>query len=187
MRCGVATTSELMDDAEQRMKGAIETLDHDLAGYRTGRASPALVERLAVPYYGQPTPLNQMATIATPESRLISIRPWDPSTLPAIEKAILASDLGLTPSSDGQVIRLPIPTLTEQRRQELTKLAARRVEETRVAIRNVRRDLLHHLEDLELPEDERHRVKDQVQKLTDQFIKVADEHGERKAAEIREV
>jgi ribosome recycling factor len=183
----VTSTKELMADAEHRMAGAIEALDHDLGGYRTGRAAPALVERLVVPYYGQPTPLNQMATIAAPEARLLTIRPWDPSTLPAIEKAILASDLGLTPASDGQVIRLPIPTLTEERREELIKLAGRRVEEARVAVRNIRRDLLHHLESLELPEDELHRAKEEAQKLTDRYIKLADEHGERKAAEIREI
>jgi len=180
-------TDELTRDARERMRGAIEALDEDLAGIRTGRASTALVDRLSVEYYGVPTPLNQMATIATPEARLITIRPWDQRAMGTIEKAILASGLGLTPSNDGQVIRLAVPPLTEERREELTKVAARRVEEARVAIRNVRRDLLHHLDAAELPEDALHRAKERAQELTDEFTKLADTHGERKAAEIREV
>jgi len=178
---------DLMDDAEHRMQSAIGSLDHDLAGFRTGRASTALVDRLSVEYYGTPTPLQQMATIAAPEPRLLTIRPWDPSALGKIEKAILASNLGLTPSNDGQLIRLPIPALTAERREELIKLVAKRVEEARVAIRNVRRDLLHDLDGLEMPEDDERWTKDRVQSLTDRMIKLAEEHGERKTAEIREV
>ncbi|MFN2252211.1 MAG: ribosome recycling factor [Anaerolineae bacterium] len=177
----------LMDDAKERMKGAVEALDADLSGYRTGRASTALVERLDIEYYGTPTPLNQMATITVPEPRLIAIRVWDTNAVRQVEKGIMASDLGLTPSVDGQVVRLPIPALTEERREELTKLASRRVEEARVAIRNVRRDVLHHLEDLDLPEDRLYDLKDDVQEMTDKHIEQADAHGEAKFAEIREV
>ncbi len=180
-------TEELLHDAEHRMHGAVDALDHDLSAFRTGRASTALLDRLQVEYYGTPTPLAQMATLAVPEPRLLTIRPWDPSALPKIEKAILSSNLGLTPSNDGQVIRLTIPPLTQQRRDELIKLVARRVEEARVAVRNVRRDVLHHVDALDLPEDEIHRVKERIQVLTDRHIKLAEEHGDRKTAEIREV
>jgi ribosome recycling factor len=169
------------------MEGAIAALDEDLSGIRTGRASPALVHHLTVEYYGTPTPLNQMATIAAPEPRLLTIRPWDARSLPAIEKAIMASDLGLMPSSDGQVVRLPIPMLTEERREELIKHAAKRCEEARVAIRNVRRDLIHHLDAADLSEDALYGAKEESQKLTDQFISKVDALYERKAAEIREV
>ena len=182
-----ADLKEMMNDARHRMAGAVEALDHDLSGFRTGRASPALVERLVVPYYGTPTPLLQMATIAAPEPRLLTVRVWDQNAVSAVEKAILASDLGLTPSRDGQVIRLPIPPLSEERREELIRLAAKRVEEARVSVRNVRRDVLHHIDQLELPEDDLHRVRDEVQEMTDEYIALADEHGERKADEIREV
>ncbi len=179
-------TKELMADAKNRMHGAIDALDEDLGGFRTGRASTALVDRLSVEYYGTPTPLNQMATITTPEPRLIVIRPWDQNSLPIVEKAILASDLGLTPSNDGQVIRLTVPALTEERREELIKLTNKRVEEAKVAIRNVRRDLLHHLEDEDLPEDDLFRAKEEAQEATDEHIELADERGEQKAQEIRE-
>ena len=178
---------DLMEDARGRMKGAIDSLDHDLAGFRTGRASTALVDRLVVEYYGSPTPLNQMATISVPEPQLIAIRPYDPSVISNVEKAIMASDLGLMPSNDGQVVRLNVPALTEERREELGRLVAKRVEEARVAIRNVRRDLIHHLDQEDLPEDELYQAKDEAQKLTDEYIALADEHGNRKAEEIREV
>jgi len=176
-------------EAEHRMGLAVDALDHDLAGFRTGRASTALVDRLMVEYYGTPTPLQQMATISTPDPRQITIRPWDQNqnVIRGIEKAILAGNLGLTPSNDGQVIRLPIPALTADRRDELIKLAHRRVEEARVAIRNVRRDALHHLEKLDLTEDELRRFKDRAQALTDKHIKLAEDHGERKSAEIHDV
>lgn len=180
-------TDELIQDARERMKGAVDSLDHDLAGYRTGRASTALVDRLVVDYYGVPTPLNQMATLGAPEPRLITIRPWDQRSLPTIEKAITASGIGITPSNDGQLIRLPIPPLSAERREELVKMAHRRAEEARVAVRNVRRDVLHDCDQLDLPEDEHHRVKERVQHLTDQFIKEIETHHDRKVAEIREV
>jgi ribosome recycling factor len=181
------TEQDLFTDAKHRMDSAIHALDEDLAGFRTGRASTALVDRIHVDYYGASTPLNQLATIGTPEARLITIRPWDQKSLGAIEKAITTSDLGLTPNNDGQVIRLNIPHLTEERRQELTKLAHKRVEDAKVAIRNVRRDLLHHLEGLDISEDQAKRAKERAQELTDEYIKSAEEHGQRKAAEIREV
>src|SRR5512137_563806 len=126
--------NDVYKEAETRMKGAIQALEEDLSGIRTGRASPALVERLPVDYYGVPTPLNQIASIAVPEPRLLVIRPWDPSALAAIERAILKSDLGLTPANDGKLIRLNIPRLTEERRRELVKMVARRLEEARVSI-----------------------------------------------------
>lgn len=180
-------TPELIKDAEQRMHGAIVSLDHDLAGFRTGRASTALIERIEVMYYGTKTPLSQMATLGAPEPRLLTIRPWDPTVIPAIEKAVMASDLGLTPSNDGALVRLPIPALTAERREELIRLVSKRVEEAKVAIRNVRRDLITDLEDLELPEDELYDAKDQAQSITDKAIEQTDEHGDQKIAEIREV
>lgn len=182
-----AAVDEIMADARQRMERTIDALDHDLSGYRTGRAAPALVERLVVPYFGTPTPLVQMATIAAPEPRLLTVRVWDQNAVATVEKAILASDLGLTPSRDGQLIRLPIPPLSEERREDLIRLAARRVEEARVSVRNIRRDLLHQLEQAELPEDALRRAKEDAQDLTDEFVALADSHGERKASEIREV
>lgn len=177
----------IVAEARQHMRGAIESLDHDLSGFRTGRASTALVERLAVPYYGTPTPLNQLATLSAPEPRLITIQVWDRTAVQPIEKAIMASDLGLMPSVDGQLIRLPVPALTEERRGDLIKLVARRVEEAKVAIRNVRRDFLHQLGQLDLPEDDERRAHDEAQELTDKHIGEAERHGERKTAEIREV
>lgn len=177
----------LVEEMQHRMERSIEALQEDLSGLRSGRASPALVEKLAVAYYGATLPLSQLATITVPEPRVIAIRPWDAKAIQAIEKAILASDLGMTPQNDGVTIRLVVPRLTEERRGELIRLAAKRVEEARVAIRNVRRDFLHQLEKLELPEDEERRLKERAQEITDDFIRRADQQGERKAAEIREV
>jgi ribosome recycling factor len=158
---------------------------------RTGRASPALVEKLPVEYYGTATPLNQMASIAAPEPRLLVIRPWDPSSLGDIERAILKSDLGLTPMNDGMLIRLSIPRLTEERRRELVKVVSRRVEEARVAVRNLRRDSLQDLKDFEkekmIPEDDFYRGKDKVQELTDKFIEEIDDIGKRKEEEVMEI
>ena len=139
---------DVMNDANERMEKAIESLHADLRSIRTGRASPSLVERLPIDYYGTATPLNQLAGISVPEPRLLMIKPWDRNAMGLIEKAILKSDLGLTPSNDGHVIRLVIPQLTEERRRELTKVVARRVEEGRVAIRNIRRDAIDMLRDL---------------------------------------
>ncbi len=183
--------NEVLDELRQRMTKSVEALQDDLMSIRTGRASPALVEKLPVEYYGTMTPLNQMASIAAPEPRLLVIRPWDPSALPDIERALLKSDLGLTPMNDGKLIRLNIPRLTEERRRELVRLVSRRVEEARVAVRNLRRDALQDLKEFEkekmIPEDDFFRGKDAVQELTDEFIKEVDEIGKRKEAEVMEI
>jgi ribosome recycling factor len=182
---------ELLGELRQRMAKSVEVLQDDLLGIRTGRASPSLVERLPVEYYGTMTALNQMASIAAPEPRLLVIRPWDPSALVDIERAILKSDLGLTPMNDGKLIRLSIPRLTEERRRELVKVVARRVEEARVAVRNQRRDALQDLRDFEkekmISEDELFRGRDRVQELTDEFIKEIDKIGQRKEEEVMEI
>jgi ribosome recycling factor len=182
---------DALRDAESRMKGAVATLEDDLAGLRSGRASPALVEKMLVDYYGTPTPLQQLATISVPEPRLITIRPFDPTSLRAIEHAILASELGLTPSNDGKLVRLSLPPLTEERRQELVKIVHRRLEEARVAARNVRRDTLDDLREFEkekiISEDDFYRAKDDLQELTDAYIEKIDQVGQRKEQEIMEV
>ncbi len=181
---------DALAEAETRMQGAVRALEEDLAAIRTGRASPALVEKLPVEYYGTPTPLMQLATISAPEPRLLTIRPFDPSTLKAIERAIQASDLGLTPNNDGKLIRLNIPQLTEERRHELVRLVRARTEEARVAVRNVRRDVHKDLRDFErekmISEDELHRGEDDLQKLTDRYIEEINKLGERKEAEVLE-
>jgi ribosome recycling factor len=186
-----AMIDEVLDDVRQRMAKSVEVLQEDLMSIRTGRASPALVEKLPVEYYGTMTPLIQMASIAVPEPRLLVIKPWDPSALGAIERAIQKSDLGLTPMNDGKLIRLSIPRLTEERRRELVRLVSRRIEEARVAIRNLRRDGLKDLQDFEkekmISEDEFYRGKDEVQELTDEFIEKIDEIGKRKEEEVMEV
>jgi ribosome recycling factor len=182
---------EAHSEAEERMKGALEALEEDLSGIRTGRASPALVERLAVEYYGIPTPLMQLATISVPESRMLMIRPFDGATLRAIERAILTSDLGLTPNNDGKVIRLNLPPLTEERRRDLVKLVHNRLEEARVAMRNVRRDGIKDLREFEheklISEDDLEEGEDNLQKLTDRYIELVNEVGIRKEKEIMEV
>lgn len=182
---------EAHNEAEERMKGALEALDEDLSGIRTGRASPALVERLMVEYYGMPTPLMQLASISVPESRMLMIRPFDGSTLRNIERAIQASDLGLTPNNDGKVIRLNLPPLTEERRRELVRLVHTRLEEARVAVRNVRRDGIKDLREFEheklISEDELEQGEDNLQKLTDKYIELVNEVGVRKEKEIMEV
>jgi ribosome recycling factor len=182
---------DLLGELRQRMDKSVEVLQDDLLSIRTSRASPALVEKLPVEYYGTMTPLNQMASIAAPEPRLLVIRPWDPSALMDIERAILKSDLGLTPMNDGKLIRLSIPRLTEERRRELVKVVARRVEEARVAVRNLRRDALQDLKEFEsekmISEDEFYRGKDRVQELTDEFVETIDETGKRKEAEVMEI
>jgi ribosome recycling factor len=181
---------ETLQDAREHMDKTIEALHIDLRAIRTGRASPALVERLQVEYYGVPTPLNQLAGTTVPEPRLLVIRPWDRTTIGIIEKAILKSDLGLNPSNDGQVIRLLIPQLTEERRRDLSKQVAKRVEEARVSARNIRRDAIEMLRELEkekmISEDELFEARDKVQHLTDDYIKQIDEIGKAKEAEILE-
>jgi ribosome recycling factor len=187
----LAQIEERLVDAEIRMEKSVEALHKELSGIRTGRASPALVERLQVDAYGVPTPLQSLAGISTPEARLLVIRPYDRSTISAIEKAIQRSDLGLTPSNDGQLIRIAIPQLTEERRHELSKLCARRAEEARVAVRNIRRDEVDHLRRVEkeghVGHDELERSLSQVQQITDQFIARVDEVARKKEAEILEV
>jgi ribosome recycling factor len=173
------------------MKGAIDALEADLAGVRTGRASPALVERMQVEYYGMPTPLIQLATISVPEPRTLLIRPFDPSTLKTIERTILASDLGINPNNDGKGIRLVLPPLTEERRRDLVKLVNNRVEEARIAVRNVRRDLIKDLREFEseklITEDEQKRGEEDLQKTTNKAIESIEAVGERKEKEIMEV
>ncbi|NLG73974.1 MAG: ribosome recycling factor [Chloroflexi bacterium] len=182
---------EVYKEAEARMKGAVEALQEDLAGIRTGRAHPALVEKLPVEYYGVPTPLNQLASISVPEPRSLLIRPFDASTLKAVERAIQTSDLGLTPNNDGKSIRLNLPPLTEERRRNLVKLVHNRVEEARVAVRNVRRDTMKDLREFEeekmISEDERKRGEEELQKITDRYIEEVNKVGERKEKEILEV
>jgi ribosome recycling factor len=182
---------EAHNEAEERMKGALEALEEDLAGIRTGRASPALVEKLSVEYYGMPTPLMQLATISVPESRMLMIRPFDAATLRNIERAIMASDLGLTPNNDGKVIRLNLPALTEERRRDLVKLVHNRLEEARVAVRNVRRDGIKDLREFEheklISEDELEEGEENLQKLTDKYIELVNVVGVHKEKEIMEV
>jgi ribosome recycling factor len=178
-------------EAEARMKSAVQALEIDLGGIRTGRASPALVERLQVEYYGSPTPLIQLASISVPESRSLVIRPFDATTLKAIERAILASDLGLTPNNDGKVIRLNLPPLTEERRRELVKLVHHRTEDSRVAMRNVRRDVIKDLREFEaeklISEDELKEGEEELQTITDRFIEEVNSVSLRKEKEIMEV
>jgi len=178
-------------ESKNRMKSAIQALEEDLVSIRTGRANPALVEKLPVEYYGAQTPLQQLASIGVPEPRQLLIRPFDPSTLKDIERAILTSDLGLTPNSDGKAIRLNLPPLIGERRQELVKIVKNRVEEARVATRNIRRDSIKDLREFEneklISEDDLMRGVDEVQKITDDFISDINQVGERKETEIMEV
>jgi ribosome recycling factor len=185
------TIKDVLKDAEDRMKSTVSVLEEDLRGMRTGRAATGLVEKLAVDYYGAETPLYQLATISIPEPQTIAIRPFDKNSLKAIEKAILASELGLTPNNDGTIIRLNIPPLTQQRRTELQKLVNRRVEEARVSVRNVRRGAIDDLREFEkekmISEDEGKRGQEDMQKLTDKYIHEVEEAGKRKDEEIMEV
>jgi ribosome recycling factor len=173
------------------MRHAEAALNHELAAIRTGRASPALLDRIKVEYYGNPTPIPQVAAVSTPEARLLVIQPWDKTVLSAIEKAILKSDLGLNPSNDGKLIRLAIPALTEERRKELVKMIRRRVEEARVAARNCRRDSLEELKRLErdkkISEDEARRGQERLQKHTDALVIELERLGQRKEQEVLEV
>jgi len=184
-------TEDTYSDAKHRMERAIESTKSELAKLRTGKASTALVDTMQVHYYGAMVPLKQVGNISTPEPRLIVIQPWDRSILPEIEKAILKSDLGLNPSNDGIVIRIPIPTLTEERRRDLVKLVKKLGEEGKVAIRNVRRDVNDKLKSSEkqheISEDDLHRFQENIQELTDECIKKIDEITEAKEAEIMEV
>ena len=187
----MATIEEFLQDATRRMDKSIETTRSEFNGVRTGRASTALLDRISIDYYGTPTPLKNMATIGAPEARLLTVQPFDPTQIKPIEKAVMESDLGLTPSNDGKIVRLPIPQLTEERRKELVKLVRRYGEDGKVAIRNVRRDVLKHLEELvkngEVGDDEERRGEAQVQKLTDEHVGSIDELIRHKEAEIMEV
>ncbi len=182
---------DLLKDADHRMQGAIKNLNDDLAGIRTGRANPALVERLNINYYDAPTPLMQLASISVPEPRSLMIKPFDATTLKEIEKSIQASDLGLTPNSDGKVIHLNLPPLTEDRRRDLVKQVHTRLEETRVAIRNIRRDSHNDMRDFEkeklISEDDLKSGEEDLQKLTDKFIEEVGEAGRKKESEIMEI
>jgi ribosome recycling factor len=176
---------ELLEDAGGRMGKVVEATQHELGTVRTGRASPALLERVVVDYYGAPTPLHQLATISAPEARLLTVQPYDKSSIKAIEKAINESDVGLNPSNDGNVVRLVVPELTEERRRELVKVVRHLIEEGRVKVRNVRRDVMHDLRELkeagEAGSDDEHRAEAALQKLTD--ARVADLDGVLKAKE----
>jgi ribosome recycling factor len=182
---------ELLQDAELRMKGAVASMEIDLQGYRTGRASPHLLDRIVVEVYGAEVALNQIAAISVPEPQQLGIRPYDQSSLSAIERAILKSDLGLTPNNDGKIIRLNIPRLTEQRRRDLTRLVGKRVEEAKVAVRNVRRDVLNDMREMKnekmISEDEFDGSQEDLQKLTDHYTAEIDKIGKHKEAEIMEV
>jgi ribosome recycling factor len=182
---------DLIQDALRRMDRSVATTQHEFNSIRTGRASAALLDHVTVEYYGTQTPLNQLSTINVPEPRMLTVQPFDPSSLKAIEKSIMESDLGLTPSNDGKIIRLPIPQLTEERRKDLVRVVRQRAEDGRVAVRNVRRDVMHHLKELvnkgEVAADEEHRAEERVQKLTDEHVHKIDELLKRKEGEILEV
>ena len=184
-------TDDIFADAERRMQKAIETLKQDIGSIRTGRASAALVERITVEYYGAPTPINQVASISVPEARLLVIQPWDRKLLTDIEKAIQKSDLGINPTNDGQVIRLAIPPMSEERRRDLVKTLHKKLDEHKVAVRNVRRDIQDKLRDREkkkeISEDELKRSVEKLQKLTDRYIEEMDKVGKTKEMEILEV
>lgn len=182
---------EVYKEAETRMKGAIQALEEDLSGIRTGRAHPALVEKLPVEYYGTPTPLVQLASISVPEPRSLLIKPFDPATLKTIERSILASDLGLTPNNDGRQIRLNLPALTEERRRDLVKLVHHRLEDSRVAVRNIRRDMIKDLREFEeekmISEDDLKKGEEELQKITDRYVEEINKIGVHKEKEIMEV
>jgi ribosome recycling factor len=182
---------DFLDDARQRMQKSVDATRHEFATVRTGRASPHLLDRIQVDYYGVVTPLKQLAGISAPEARLLSITPYDKSSIKAIEKAILESDVGLTPSNDGNIVRLTIPELTEERRKELVKVVRRIAEEGRVGIRNVRRDVMHELRELkdegEVGKDDEHRAEQELQKLTDERVAELDEALAAKEKDILEV
>jgi ribosome recycling factor len=183
--------SDVKSDTESRMKKATEALQRELTSVRTGRASPALVERVEVDYYGAMTPLNQLAGITAPEARLLVIQPWDKGSVPAIERAIRTADLGVNPTNDGELIRIAIPALTEERRKEIVKVVRSRVEDARVAIRNIRRDAISQMKELAqekmISEDEERRGEQEVQDITDKYIALAEKIGKEKEEDVLEV
>lgn len=182
---------QLFQETEDRMKKAIEAMRKDLASVRAGRANPALLDKVQVDYYGAMTPINQLASISAPEARLLVIQPWDKTVIASIEKAILKSDLGLNPSNDGSIIRLAIPQLTQERRQELVKIVRKKAEEFRVVVRNIRREANDRIKSLEktggLSEDEAKKAQEQIQKFTDNFVSEVDKILDSKESEIMEV
>lgn len=185
------SVDDILTEAEKKMKGAIEAMIHDFASYRTGRASPAVLDRVHVDYYGAETPINQVANVSIPEPRQLLITPYDKSMVPAIEKAILKSDLGINPINDGSGIRLNFPQMTEDRRKDLVKQVNARTEHARVSIRNIRRDAIDHVKALEkkkeITEDEVKGQEHKVQKLTDHYVAQADDLGKKKDAELMSV
>jgi ribosome recycling factor len=187
----MAAIEEFLVDAKRRMDKSIEATHHEFNSIRTGRASPALLDRITIDYYGTPTPLKSLASIGAPEPRLLTVQPFDPGSMKNIERAIQESDLGLTPSNDGKIIRLPIPTLTEERRKELVKIVHGIAEQGRVAVRNVRRDVMHDLRELksegEVGEDDERRAESELQKLTDSHVGDIDTALAGKEQEILEV
>ena len=187
----MAAIEDFLADAKRRMDKSIEATHHEFNSIRTGRASPALLDRITIDYYGTQTPLKSLASISAPEPRLLVVQPFDPGAIKGIERAIQESDLGLTPSNDGKVMRLPIPALTEERRKDLVKVVRRVAEDGKVAIRNVRRDVMQHLKELvvngDVGDDEERRAEQQVQKITDEHTKSIDDLLKVKEAEIMEV
>jgi ribosome recycling factor len=187
----VTTMDEFVSEAASRMGKSVEATHEHFNSVRTGRASAALLDRIQIDYYGTPTPLKNLATINVPEPRMLTIQPFDPSAIKQVERAIQESDLGLTPSNDGKIVRLPIPQLTEERRKDLVKLVRQMAEEGRVAVRNVRRDVMRHLEELvrngDVGDDEERAAEGRVQKLTDEHVHKIDDLLKRKEAEIMEV
>ena len=183
-------TDNLLEEAELKMEDSVDALARSLASVRTGRASPGLIEHLQIDYYGTSVPLNQLASISVPEARLLTVQPWDKRSIPAVEKSILQADLGLNPASDGELIRIPIPPLTDERRRDLAKLVSRRVEEGRVSVRNARRESVDQARSLkkakEISEDEERRTTEQLQKLTDSFVKKISDLGQAKEQELME-
>jgi ribosome recycling factor len=185
------TIADILADAEHRMQGALDATQEEFRHIRTGRANPVILEGLTVDYYGTPTPINQVANVSAPEPRLLTITPWDKSMVGPISKAIINSDLSLNPSSDGTMIRLVLPPLTEERRKEFAKSTGKKAEDGRVAVRNVRRDAIDHLKKIEkageISEDDSKRAQDKVQKLTDEYIKKIEQAHDHKVEEIMEV
>jgi ribosome recycling factor len=187
----MAAIEDFLADAKRRMDKSIEATHHEFNSIRTGRASPALLDRVTIDYYGTQTPLKSLASISAPEPRLLVVQPFDPGAIKNIERAVQESDLGLTPSNDGKIVRLPIPALTEERRKDLVKVVRRVAEDGKVAIRNVRRDVMQHLKELvvkgDVGDDEERRAEQQVQKITDAHTKSIDDLLKVKEAEIMEV
>ena len=184
-------SSQILQNIEQKMRKSVDIVQKELATIRTGHATPNLVEHVRVDYAGVPTPLNQLAGISAPEAKLLVVQPWDISTIANIEKAILKSDLGLNPTSDGRIIRINIPPLTEERRRDLIKVVRKRIEEGRIAIRNLRRDAMDELKGAEknkdISQDENKRIQNQLQKLTDSFIANIEQIGQNKETEVMQV